>query len=322
MKNIIVTGASGYVGSILINDLVMNKYNVSCYDDMRYGFNPVIAQLYNYSNFQFDLFDLTRFDDETKWKKIESKIEEADILIHLAALVGYPICEKNPELTKIVNVDLSKKLTDLCKKHNVKMIYSSTGSNYGKLDEICTEKSPVNPLTLYAKTKLEAESYILDHCNSIAFRFATAFGLSPRLRLDLFINDMVYRAISDGSVIIYQPNHKRSFINVTDISRLILHGIEKLSDDHGVYNAGDETMNYTKEEVLLAIKDFIPKFYIAKAEYDSDRDQRDYIVSYEKLKSTGFKCNVNLKDGIQQLINFLRLLDLKQIAIIGFNNQK
>ena len=109
MKNIIVTGASGYVGSILINDLVMNKYNVSCYDDMRYGFNPVIAQLYNYSNFQFDLFDLTRFDDVTKWKKIESKIEEADILIHLAALVGYPICEKNPELTKIVNVDLSKK---------------------------------------------------------------------------------------------------------------------------------------------------------------------------------------------------------------------
>ena len=322
MKKVIITGGSGYVGSILINDLVMQGYNVICYDNMRYGFNPIIAQLYNYNNFKYEHFDLIRFDKKAEWKQIENHIENANILIHLAALVGYPICEKNPDLARLINVELSKILADICKRHNTKMIYSSTGSNYGKLDQLCTEESPVNPLSFYAKTKFEAESYILDHCSSIAFRFATAFGLSPRLRLDLFINDMVYRAISDGSVVIYEPHHKRSFINVLDMSRVIMHGIDIIEDVQGIFNAGDDEMNYTKEEVLLIIKEHIPSFYIAKGEYDSDKDQRNYTISHKKLNDTGFKCMVNLKDGIKQLINFLELLDLKQIAVMGFNNQK
>jgi len=320
MESIVITGGVGFVGSILTERLIVMGYNVICIDNLKFGFNPVLAQFANYDNFHFYYHDFTESFNSKSWKKVEKYIEKSDFVIHLAALVGYPICEKFPELATRLNIDVSKNLTDLCEKYNVKLLYASSGSNYGKIEGVCTEDSAVNPLTHYALTKHEAELYILDNCSSIAYRFATAFGLSPRLRLDLYINDMVYRALSDGSVVAYEPHHRRTFIHVSDMARVYIHGIQNMKNIEGRFNAGDEKLNYTKLQILEKIQEFIPDFFVAYGEYQSDKDQRDYEVSYKKIRSTGFKCETGLDEGIKRLIDFLNLLDLKQISVMGLNN--
>lgn len=319
-ERIVVTGGAGFVGSLLVNELTLQNYDVVCIDNLKYGYNPILSQLSNYPNFKFYLMDLCQKYNSQQWKEMEENIECADYLIHLAALVGYPACERYPEYATRLNVEVSSYLASLCNKHNTKLLYASTGSNYGKLVDICTEESPVNPLTHYARTKHEAEVYIINNCSSLAFRFATAFGLSPRLRLDLYINDMVYRALSDGAVVAYEPNNRRSFIYVTDIINVFIHAIENMQGFEGVFNAGDERLNLTKKQILEKIKEYIPHFYIAYGDFQEDKDKRDYEVSYEKIRNTGYKCKIGLDEGIKKLINYLKLIELKQVGFALFNN--
>lgn len=322
MKKIMVTGGAGFVGSCLTNELVIQNYEVVCVDNLRYGYNPIISQLANYPNFKFDCIDLCQDFNIPAWKRIESYVEEADCVIHLASLVGYPACEKDPDYATRLNVSVAKHLADLCKKYDTKLLYASTGSVYGKLDGICDEKAVLNPLTHYARTKYQAEQYIVNHCKGLAFRFATAFGLSPRLRLDLYINDMVYRALFDGSVVAYEPGNRRTFIYVTDMARLFLHALTEMESLEGVYNAGDEKHNLTKMQILEKIKTHLPHFYIAYGEYQEDKDKRDYNVSYKKLMDTGFHCKIGIDEGIQTLIDYLKLMDFKQVGFTILNNIK
>lgn len=320
MEKVVVTGGAGFVGSLVLDELVHEGYDVVCIDNLRYGYNPMLAYLSNYSNFNFRLMDLCQRFNSAEWKKLEEDIASSNYLIHLACLVGYPACEKEPDYATRLNVEVSCHLADLCKKHGAKLLYASSGSNYGKIEGICTEETKLNPLTHYARTKCEAEKYISQHCRSLSFRFATAFGLSPRLRLDLYINDMVYRALSDGSVVAYEPHHRRTFIYVTDMSSLFIHAIKKMERYEGVFNAGDEKLNLTKKDILEVIKKFVPHFYIAYGEFQKDEDKRDYEVSYQKLEATGFKCKVGIEQGIKKLVDYFSISELKQVGLTMLHN--
>ena len=321
-KQIVVTGGAGFVGSNLVSELILLGYYVVCVDNLTYGYNSMISQWANYPNFQIETSNLCDNFNSQGWKRIEEHIANASHVVHLACLVGYPACEREKDYATRLNYEVSINLADLCKKHNTKMLYASTGSVYGEIDGICNEESTVNPLTHYAITKLNAEKYMLEHCDALCFRFATAFGLSARLRLDLYINDMVYRALIDGSVVAYEPRHRRTFIYVTDMARLFMHAIDNMNDDHGIYNAGDDNLNLTKMDILEKIREHIPNFFIAYGDYQADKDKRDYSVSYVKLTKTNFECKIHIDQGIKILIEYIKLIDLKQVGFTVYNNIK
>jgi nucleoside-diphosphate-sugar epimerase len=212
---------------------------------------------------------------------------------HLAA-------STNIEGTKIILKTINK---------TQKFIYASTGSNYGNQTDIVDENSKLNPLSLYAETKVVNENNIQNIENFLIYRFATAFGSSPRMRLDLLINDFSYKAFTEGYLVVYEKNHQRSFIHVEDIAQSLLFGVENFSKiKNDVYNVGDDKMNYSKEAVCNLIKSKIPKLYIHYAEFDKDIDQRNYIVSYSKINNFGFKTKINLESGIDELLRSFKFL--------------
>ena len=233
-----------------------------------------------------------------------------DIIIHLAALVGYPLCSSNPKLASDVNFHGTKNIIKNLSK-NQTIFYASTGSNYGSLDEVCTEVSKLNPLTVYAKTKTKAEKLVIDRNNYMAFRFATAFGAASRMRLDLLVNDFVYKLMTQNYLVVYEKNFMRTFIHIKDIARSFLYGIENFSKmKNEVYNVGNENLNYSKEEVCNIIKSKLPG-YIYFSEIGEDKDKRNYIVSYKKIAKTGFKLQFGIEEGIDELIKTIALLQVK-----------
>ena len=231
-------------------------------------------------------------------------------MIHLAALVGYPLCKKLPQEAVDVNVGGARNVLELTPA-STRMIYASTGSNYGEVQGICTEDTPLNPLSLYGRTKTEAEMMFLDRENSVSLRFATAFGLAPRLRLDLMLNDFTWQAIHQRYLVVYEKHFRRTFIHVRDIARAIVHVIDPdVCHGHKVFNVGHESLNYTKEDIVLLLQkrlDFLVHF----AAIGSDADKRDYEVDYSRIRSTGFSITVNIEDGLQELIDGLGLIRMK-----------
>ncbi len=301
---ILVTGGAGYVGSVLVPELLSAGHHVRVLDNLMYGGHSLIP-FFVHPRFEFVKGDI--LDEAT----VRRCVKDVDAIIHLAAIVGYPACKKDPNLAKDVNV-FGSRIIDRSRSKSQPVLFASTGSNYGALvGDICTEETPLNPLTIYGKTKTEAEQAFLDSGSSICYRFATAFGLSPRLRLDLLVNDFVYKAMKERNLIIYEKTYKRTFIHVRDMARSFLFALENIDTMlDNVYNVGSETMNYSKEDVALKIKEKID-FYLHFADIGKDEDQRNYEVSYKKINSLGFETTVDLDQGIDELMQGYQVIHVQ-----------
>jgi nucleoside-diphosphate-sugar epimerase len=300
---IVITGGAGYIGSMLIPILLGNGHQVHIVDNLFFNGQTLLPYFIN-PNFSFVNADVR---NRTELKK---ELQGADVIIHLAALVGYPLCKKMPREAVEVNVDGARNVLDLAPK-GARLMYASTGSNYGEVEGICTEETPLNPLSLYGRTKTEAEEMFLDADNSVSLRFATAFGIAPRLRLDLMINDFAWQAIHQRYLVVYEKHFRRTFIHVRDIARAIFHVIDPaICNGHKVFNVGHESLNYTKEDIvnlLLERLDFLVHF----AEIGTDADKRDYEVDYSRIRSTGFITEVDIERGLNELVEALPLLPIK-----------
>ena len=300
---VVVTGGAGFIGGTIIPMLLEKGHHVVVLDRLMYGAHALIPY-FIHPNFSFAEVDVRDRD------ALAPHLATADVVIHLAALVGYPLCKKLPQEAVDVNVGGAKNVLDLTPT-STRMIYASTGSNYGEVQGICTEDTPLNPLSLYGRTKTEAEMMFLNRENSVSLRFATAFGLAPRLRLDLMLNDFTWQAIHQRYLVVYEKHFRRTFIHVRDIARAIVHVIDPdVCHGHKVFNVGHESLNYTKEDIVLLLQkrlDFLVHF----AAIGSDADKRDYEVDYSRIRSTGFSITVNIEDGLQELIDGLGLIRMK-----------
>ncbi|MDZ4260366.1 MAG: NAD(P)-dependent oxidoreductase, partial [Candidatus Sungbacteria bacterium] len=301
--NICITGGAGYVGTSLTQLLLSKGFQVRVMDNLMFGSDPLLPFFRN-ENFEFMKGDVRNVSD------VENAVKGQDVIIHLAAIVGYPACRKDPGLAEEVNINGIKNVSKAVSKNQI-VLFASTGSNYGAVEDMCSEETPLNPLSLYAQTKVIGEKIVSDNPSGIIFRFATGFGISARFRLDLLINDFVHKAVTQGYMVIYEKNFKRSFIHVHDMARAFLFGIEHADNMVGqVYNIGSETMNYTKEEICDIIKSKI-NCYIHYADVGEDTDKRNYRVSYQKINSLGFETTVSLHDGIDELAKASRILFTK-----------
>lgn len=300
---ILITGGAGYVGTSLIPILLQNNFKVVVYDNLLFGGDAILPFFRN-PNFEFIKGDIRDKD------KLKDAVKDADVVIHLAAIVGFPACRKEPDLAKAVNVDGTQNLIDVTTNDQL-IIYGSTGSNYGAVEDICTEESPLNPLSLYGQTKTLAEKMILENRKAVAWRFATAFGVSARLRLDLLINDFTHKAYTQGYLVVYEKHFMRTFIHVHDMGRVFLFGIENQEKMiNNVYNVGNVTMNYSKEDICNMIKEKT-NAYIHYADIGEDADKRNYIVSYDKIKALGYETTITVEEGINELVRALSAVQFR-----------
>lgn len=301
---ILVTGGAGYVGSTLVPMLLDQGHRVRVYDNLRFGGHGLLpcCQSRSFELIQGDLRDADG---------VRKALDGVDAIIHLAAIVGYPACKKEPQVAQATNVEGTRTLLGL-RKPDQKVLYASTGSIYGAVpDYVCHEDTPRAPITLYGATKAAAEQMVLDAGNGLAYRFATAFGVSNRMRLDLMPNDFTYQAVRNRNLIVYEGGFKRTFVHVRDMARSFLFALERwdaVKDE--VYNVGHESMNFTKEDVARKILEHVD-YYLHFAEVGHDADQRNYEVSYEKIRKKGFETTFDLDRGIAELVRAARLIEFQ-----------
>lgn len=300
MANILVTGGAGYIGSILVPNLLNEGHNVTVLDNFMYG-QTSLNQLC--ANKKFNVYN----GDVRLKHDLFPLLKQADIIIPLAAYVGAPLCNKDPIGATSTNKDAIFMMIDNLSKEQI-VIMPTTNSAYGT-GTYCTEESALNPISRYAIDKVEVEKRLLDHSNTISYRLATVFGMSPRMRIDLLVNDFVHRAVKDGFTILFEGHFKRNYIHVSDISNAFIHAINKYdSMKNEVYNVGLSEANISKKELCEIIQKYIPTFTFMEAEVGKDPDQRNYIVSNDKIESTGFKTQMSLDAGIQELIKGYRMI--------------
>ena len=294
---ILITGGAGYLGSIVTPHLLNKGHEVTVLDSFLFRQNS-LADCCHYES-----FNVVRGDcrEASILKKL---LKDAEIIIPLAAMVGAPLCDQDKLAAESVNHSAVKLICDLVSPDQ-RIIIPITNSGYGVGEEgkFCTEKTPLRPISLYGKTKVDAEKEVLSRDNSISFRLATVFGMAPRMRLDLLVNDFVYRAVNDRSLLIFEGHFKRNYIHVRDIARVFEHAIDNFELMKGKpYNAGLEEANLSKLELCAKIKEHLPKFVYIEAKVGEDPDKRDYIVSNQRLLSSGFQTEWNLDRGIRELI--------------------
>lgn len=300
---VLVTGGAGYVGSVVVRQLLANGHRVHVVDNLMFGGQTMLPLFIN-PNFSFSKVDICDRD------ALAVEMEGVDAVVHLAALVGYPLCKKMPERAVEVNVGGTRNVIETMPT-DARLIYASTGSNYGEVTGVCTEETPLNPLSLYGRVKTEAEALCLARDKAIALRFATAYGLSPRPRLDLMINDFCWQAIHQRYLVVYEKHFRRTFIHVVDIARAIVHMLERFDSlDQNVFNVGHESLNFTKEDIVKLIKKRVD-FLVYFAEFGKDEDRRDYEVDYGRIRSTGFEVSVDIEMGLSELIRGLKLLEIR-----------
>ena len=300
---IVVTGGAGFIGSTLVPRLLAAGHRVHVIDSLMFGGQALLPMFIN-PDFSFAEVDVT---DRSA---LAAELAGADAVIHLAALVGYPLCKKLPEQARRVNVQGARNVLDLAPQ-GARLIYASTGSNYGEVEGICTEETPLNPLSLYGQTKTEAEAMFIDHPNAVSLRFATAFGIAPRLRLDLMINDFTWQAIHHRYLVVYEKHFRRTFIHVIDIARAIIHVLDPgVCGGHKVFNVGHDSLNYTKEDVINLIRARV-EFLVHFAEIGTDADKRDYEVDYSRIRATGFETSIDIQQGLDELVRGLKLMRIK-----------
>ena len=295
--NILITGGAGYLGSVMTPHLLSKGHHVTVLDNFMFRQNS-LADCCHYEGFQVVRGDCR--DQDT----VKPLLKKSDIIIPLAALVGAPLCNDDKEAAESVNHGAVKTLCELSSPDQ-RIIMPITNSGYGVGEEgkFCTEETPLRPITLYGKTKVAAEEEVLSRDNSVSFRLATVFGIAPRMRLDLLVNDFVYRAVNDRALLIFEGHFKRNYIHVRDIARVFEHAIENFETMKGnPYNAGLEEANLSKLELCNKIQQHLPQFVFVEAEVGEDPDKRDYIVSNQRLLNTGFETKWDLDRGIQELI--------------------
>lgn len=247
---------------------------------------------------------------------IKQEVAKADIIIPLAAFVGAPLCKKNAKLARMINFEAIKMISDFASKEQI-FIYPNTNSGYGigDKDAMCDENSPLRPISEYGKDKVEAELYLLEKGNCVTFRLATVFGVSARMRLDLLVNDFTYRAYKDKFIVLFEEHFRRNYIHVRDVAKGFIHGIENYEKMKGeAYNMGLSSANLTKRQLAETIKKFVPDFYIHSASIGEDPDKRDYLVSNAKLEATGWKPDVSLEEGIEELLRAFAMMKVNAFA--------
>ncbi len=300
---VLVTGGAGYLGSIICEHLLARGYRVTVIDNLLYN-QQTLFHLCTHRGFEFVLGDVR---DECL---IAPLVDDADVLVPLAAIVGAPACDRDPCLARSVNLEAIQMLNRLRSSQQL-VVFPTTNSGYGTKTEkvYCTEDTPLEPISLYGQTKASAEAEVLEQPNTITLRLATVFGISPRMRLDLLVNHFVYAAVTDGYIVIFEKSFKRNYIHLRDVADCFIHCIENSDRMVGKpYNVGLDAANLSKEELALKIKTYIPDFSIHFAPIGTDPDRRNYIVSNQRLRDAGFEARRSLDEGIQELLKGYRML--------------
>ncbi len=305
---VVVTGGAGYLGTTLVPCLLEQGHHVTVFDSLKHGIAPMLP-FFKRDNFAFEHGDIRSV------RELSVACREAETLIHLAAVSGYPACKQDPEEARSTNVEGTRVVAKVAKRQ-CPVVFASTSSCYGAVEGLlCTEETPLRPVSLYAKTKVECEQILLDQCNAIVYRIATAYGVSPRMRLDLLINDFVHRALHERQLSIYQGHFRRSFIHVDDVARGFEFAIERFDDMAGqVWNLGDEGQNFSKMEIGKLIASYVPAVRIDECHEGEDADQRNYAVSYARVLAMGYRAQVPLKDGIARLVSALRWAERNEFS--------
>ena len=299
MANILVTGGAGYIGSMLSQDLLGLGHNVTVLDNFMYQ-QSSLGQLCYHPNFRIYRGDVRVEAD------LLPILKQADIIIPLAAYVGAPLCDRDPVGASSTNRDAIFMMMKYLSQEQI-VLMPTTNSAYGTGD-YCDETSPLNPISRYAKDKIEVEKVLMEHPNATSFRLATVFGMSPRMRIDLLVNDMTYRAVNDGFVVLFESHFKRNYIHVLDVCQAFTMALENKNMRGQIYNIGLSSANVSKRELCDTIKKYVPRFEIVEAEIGKDKDQRNYMVSNEKIEKEGFKPNFDLDMGIQELLKGYAML--------------
>jgi nucleoside-diphosphate-sugar epimerase len=300
---ILMTGGAGYLGSILTPTLLAQGHEVTVLDNFHFHQNSLLDCC------QYEKFQVVRGDCREE-SVVKPLLAKADLIIPLAALVGVPICNTDAIATRTTNQEAVEMLCRLAGKQQ-RIIIPVTNSGYGigEKGKFCTEETPLRPISTYGVTKVKAEEAVLARENSISFRLATVFGMSPRMRIDLLVNDFVYRALHDRAVLVFEGHFKRNYIHIRDVARVFMHGMANFDKMKGrAYNVGLDDANLSKLELCAVIKKHLPKFVFVEAPIGEDPDKRDYIVSNARLAATGFKPEWSLDRGIQELIKGFTIL--------------
>ena len=294
---ILITGGAGYIGSVLTPTLLGAGHEVTVVDNFLFRQNSLADCCHQ------DAFQVVRGDcrDEALMKRLAAK---ADVIIPLAALVGAPMCDRDPVAAQTTNLDAVALLCRIAsREQRILMPITNSGYGVGQKDKSCTEDSPLSPISLYGVTKVKAEELVLQRENSLSFRLATVFGVSPRMRIDLLVNDFVYRAVNDRAVVVFEGHFKRNYVHIRDVARVFVHGLDRFEAMRGKpYNVGLDDANLSKLELCAAIQKQLPKFVYLEAPIGEDPDKRDYIVSNARIAATGFKPQWSLDRGIRELI--------------------
>lgn len=322
LKSVLVTGGAGYIGSVLVQNLVNQNYNVTVLDSLIYG-NDGISKLVEKNSIQ-----LIQSDIRNK-KLLEEQVNNIDCIIHLAAIVGEPLCKKIPVAARQINEIGTRNLVEICKKKGVsRFIFASTCSNYGSSSNLANEFTPVKSLSLYSETKVNSESIILSsqdsNFESCILRFATAFGISPRMRFDLLLQDLIRDAVLDNKIVVFGPNFWRPLVHVQDIAKACIYSIENSSKliSGEIYNVGDTNENYTKIQLAKMVQKHVPSAEIEIQELK--QDPRNYRVSFDKIKNNlHFNITKTVSDGIKEIIEEIRnnKLDPKQSEFSNLSKQ-
>jgi nucleoside-diphosphate-sugar epimerase len=292
---ILVTGGAGYKGVVLTQALLGHGDQVTILDNFMYGCEPVLHLVGN------PAFSVVREDIRNISEK---HLKDFDVIYHLAGISGYPACEANPHSAKLINVDASRRLRDLLSRDQ-RLIYASTTSFYGKSGARCDEDTPVEPVSLYGITKYQGEQELLQRENTISLRFATIFGVSPRMRVDLLVNDFTSKAVHERCIVLFESKTKRTFLHIQDAIAAYVFTLDHFDAmKHGIFNVGSETLNFTKMEIANAVK-AETGCSIIDSEM-KDFDTRDFVIAFDKLAKLGYQVRRSLPDGIREMVKLYR----------------